>query len=228
MCELSRHRLRQNDFSTVGAGWEILLGTVTVERNQRRISPIITTLATLLFLLGSLPLSDGLPLVWSASLLLLLSGVLVKWGPVLSSLGSGRIPLLLSVAVFTTSILSRAAERGDLLPVSIMCAAALVLVVICCRLAPRSETSSRLRVAALVAIGAFALCLRTALYSNFASMKQGDFWVVDLPFKQVLVLPHPYDFYVVARFLPLLLWAAMLASMLGSGLYLWLRIPKTR
>jgi hypothetical protein len=214
----------------VNAGWGILFGTetVTLERNQRRTSLILTTLATLLFLLGSLPLGDGLHLVWSVSLLLLLSGVLAKWGPPLSSLGAGRIPLLGSVALFTTSILSRAADRGELFQVSIMCAAALVLAGTLCRLAPHSVTSSRLRVAVLAAIGGFALCLRTGLYSSFVSMKQGDFWVVDLPFKLALVLPHPYDFYVVARFFPLFLWASMLVSIIGSGLYLWLRTPKTR
>ena len=201
---------------------------MTLERNQRRTSPLITTLATLVFLLSSLPLGAGLSPVWWASLLLLLGGVLVKWGPALSSLGAGRIPLLLSVAVFTTSILSRAAERGEFLLVSTLCAAALALAATLCRLAPRNVTSSRLRLAALVAIGAFALCLRTALHSSMSSMKQGDFWVVDLPFQHALVLPHPYDFYVVARFFPLLLWASMLASMIGSGLYLWLRIPRTR
>src|SRR5271169_6896758 len=134
--------------------------TLTLEENRRRTPLILTTLATVLFVLGSLPLGDGLPLVWSVLLLLMLSGALVKWGPALSSLGAGRIPLLGSLALFITSLLSRAAGRGDLLQVSIIFTAALALVGTLCRLTPRTVTSSRLRVAVLAAIGVFALCLR--------------------------------------------------------------------
>jgi hypothetical protein len=200
--------------------------TLAAPQNHRLVAQILASLATVVFLLGSLPLGDGLGPVWWGVLLLLLSGALVRWGPELSSAGAGRIPLLVSVAVFTTSMLSSAEARGELLLISIICTTTLIVLGGLLRLVPTTASLSRLRVAALVAIAAFAFCLRTALHSGLACMKQGDFWVVDLPFKQALILPHPYDFYVVERGVRLFLWAAMLASLGVSALYfyLWRRL----
>jgi hypothetical protein len=69
----------------------------------------------------------------------------------------------------------------------------------------------------------FGLCLRIAIYRNFANTKQGDFFVVWLPFRLSMILPHPYDFYVVSTLVTKLLWIWFLTALVFAGLYFWQR-----
>jgi hypothetical protein len=192
---------------------------------RRSASRVLATLVTLLFLFASLPEP---PLGWFSRLLLflvpvLLMPVLLKWGPSLPSIGYLRVAILISAALFAASLLSRAAERGDLGEVGFTVTVLIALVIICGRQTPKARKSSLLRVGVFSAIALFGLCLRIALYSSFANMKRGDFWVAWLPFQQSLILPPPYDFYIVARLIPALLWMSLLAALIFSGLYFWQR-----
>jgi hypothetical protein len=54
-------------------------------------------------------------------------------------------------------------------------------------------------------------------------MKDGDFFVVWLPFRLSIILPHPYDFYVVGDLITRLLWISMVAAIVLSGAYFWRR-----
>lgn len=200
---------------------------MTADATRSRASRVLAVLVSLLFLFASLP---ELPVGWFSALLLLLVPVLLvpvllKWGPSLLSVGYLRIPILVSVAVFVASILSRAADGvGDLVAVSsIVVTVFMVLLIICSRQTPKTRKVSRLRIGMFSAIGLYGLCLRIALYSSFANMKQGDFWVAWLPFQQSLILRPPYDFYLVARLIPALLWMSLLAVLIFSGLYFWQR-----
>jgi hypothetical protein len=73
------------------------------------------------------------------------------------------------------------------------------------------------------AIALFGLCSRIAGHRHFANMKDGDFFVVWLPFRLSIILPHPYDFYVVGDLITRLLWISMVAAIVLSGAYFWRR-----
>jgi hypothetical protein len=199
---------------------------MTPEANQSRAPKVLAVLVILLFLFASLPEP---PLGWVSALLfllvpLVLVPVLLKWGPSLPSVGRLRIAIFVSAAVFVASLLSRAAEfedseHGVFVATTCVVLVLTALLIACSRFTPETWKSSLLRIGVFSAIALFGLCSRIARHRHFANMKDGDFFVVWLPFRLSIILPHPYDFYVVGNLITRLLWISMVAAIVLSGAY---------
>jgi hypothetical protein len=192
---------------------------VTRDATQKRGPQVLAVFVTLLLLIVSLPFGDGLSLGWFIALLLLLVSVLLRWGPRLLALGFARIGVLGAVAVFLTSLLNRSVERGDSVVTGIAVGILLLLFIVVSRSEAMTATSAYLRTFTLCSMALFALSLKWSGHRVMASMKQGDFWMVNAPFLNRIVLPHPYDFCVVSWLIPSAVLASFVCLVMGSGLY---------
>lgn len=190
---------------------------------QMRASRVLAVLTTLLFLFASLPFGHGLSPGWFVALLLLLISVLLKWGPRLLALGYARIVVLGAVGLFLTSLVNRSVELGEVVVVGIVIGVLLILFIVVSRSEALTATSACLRAVTIGAMGLFALSLNWSGHRALANMREGDFFVVDVPLLNRLVLPHPYDFYFVEYLIPCVLLVSLVCSVIGSGLYFWKR-----
>jgi hypothetical protein len=192
---------------------------VTRDATRKRGPQVLAILVTFLLLVVSLPFGDGLSLRWFSALLLLLVSALLKWGPRLLALGFARIGVLGALAVFLSSLINRSVERGDGVVIGTVIGILLLLFIIVSRSEAMTATSAYLRTFTLCSMALLTLSLKWSGHRVMASMKQGDFWMVNVPFLNRLVLPHPYDFYIVSRLIPCIVLVSLVCSVMGSGLY---------
>jgi len=195
-------------------------------------SRVLAIIGTVLLVISSLPLASGVPpaAIWIGFLIVVffLWWALLKWGPSIANIGHVRVALMGGVALFVSSVVARGIEAGDFLPVTLLIASLVGLFLAASTLKPAATGSSRLRLVLFLAMTLSCIALKAMLQSGLSSISEGDFWMIDLPFKQALILPHPYDFYVVKRFLPFLLVVSLLVSVVCSGLYFWKRHAELR
>lgn len=64
------------------------------------------------------------------------------------------------------------------------------------RYKPLSRSGVRIRLAGLVEMFVVVATLYAMFHSGWAIMKTGDFYIIDLPFAQYILLPHPYDWFL--------------------------------
>lgn len=173
------------------------------------VSGYLAGLICVALFIASLPFGDGLSMIVSFILLLTLAGILLRWALLLPLVVPARVALAISLSLFVTSVLSRAASRGVLIVVSVIVALCLVCLTIVARKAMVDQRA--LKAVVFSAIAVVGLALRVLLYTSFGNMKQGDFWTVHLPFNQALILPHPYD-RLVPALIPVVLWSSLLLA----------------
>jgi len=178
-------------------------------------SKIIPLFGIVMLLLGTVPtpIHSATPLIGAVALLIWL--LLLRYGPPTRSGKSLRIALYGVMAVFVGSLVNIASDRGDWIsPVFI--AGVLTLWVLLGKYPPWSPRAAILRSVTFIAILVFAVSISFGLRSGYSYMRQGCFWTIHLPFRQMILLPRPYDYYVVHQFLPILCSASLEVVVVSS------------
>jgi hypothetical protein len=83
---------------------------------------------------------------------------------------------------------------------------------------PPSPALARLRMAVLIVMACFVPMLFT--HAAFVDSKQGGFVVLVLPGEFEVCLPHPYDYYVFYKTLPLIQVTLHFLAVVGPVFYL--------
>lgn len=197
-----------------------------------KIRPPVVWLVVAFLPLISIPLEwYKLGLTRSTLLLSSLLGLLLWWGPAVPGARYVRWLVMFSLATFT-SVLLNGTYHAELYAetIALWCALflALFLVMAVSKLQRTGKKWEKLRKTIFCFAICFALSANWVVHTSFSTTKWGCLWILDLPFQNAIILPSPYDYYIISVSLRLIALASWLLLVTSAVTYLaGGKFPKT-
>ena len=186
---------------------------------------IVAVIGIVVLLLGSIPTPPHPTTAYIGAVAVPIWLLLIKYGPPTRVGAVLRVVLLGAVTIFVASQVNAASDKNDwIVPVVIVViAGVLILSVLVAKYPPWSRRVAILRRSAFTSIAVFAVSIYCVVRSGYSLMWQGCFFTVDLPFRQMILLPWPYDYYVVHLFLPILCVTSLTVPVVSSASFVLMR-----
>jgi len=186
------------------------------------------SLIVIALLFGSLPIKPvdrpGLSLGWQVTVLIAFLGILLRWGPRIPRAGYVGWALMPSIAVFLTSLVSCEVVEGyRTIALWLIVIVVLILFLLVSRYKPVATGSARLRKVTYSAMIVFGLSFSWAGHIAIGSMRAGDFWHLDVAYLRRIILPHPYDYYIVFIGIRGVVWSSLLCVVVLATTYFLMR-----
>lgn len=186
----------------------------------------------------ALPLMDNsLPRGWRIALAVVFSAALLRWGPRSPKNHLIRWGLMCSGGVFLTILLNNLASRGGVAKEDVQgtvasftaIGVAIVLFLTVSRPNLVGALPTRLRRLTVTSIMIFAALINWASHAAIATMKRGDFYIVGSAlWVNFIVLPHPYDYYLVMSWLPISVGISFVAMLIFALMYFVVFVRENR
>lgn len=134
-----------------------------------------------------------------------------------------------SLAVFLTSLLNGGVGEGyQTIELWLIVLAVLVVSLAVSKSKPTAIPSARLRKVTLSATIVFGVSLKWASHISIGMMRGGDFWHLDAAYLGRVILPHPYDYYIIFVGVRMVVWSSLLCVVATAAIYFAMRNAEER